>query len=103
MIKVGGMATKAEIFKSEAQRTGAAKSKATGKKVEGREGVPHNTAARARKNSAYEFEVSVGPASRKSTRRSPTHQKTDSALRLATVRKNSTPASRAARSGGKAR
>jgi len=98
------MATKAEIFRSEAQRTGVAKrAKPGGAKVEGREGVPHNTAARAGKNSAYEFEVSVGRASRKSTRRSPTHQKTDSALRLATVRKSSTPASRAARSPGKAR
>ena len=111
VIKVGGMATKAEIFKSETQRTGAAKGrvsgkangKAHGKKAEGRDGVPHNTAARAAKNSTYEFEVSVGPASRKSTRRSPTHQKTDSALRLATVRKNSTPSSRAARSTGQGR
>lgn len=97
------MATKAETFRSETQRTGRAAKVAPRKKTGGRAELPHNTAARARKNSAYEFEVSVGAASRKSTRRSPTHQKTDSALRLATVRKNSTPASRAARSAAKAR
>ena len=90
------MATKAEIFRSETQRTGAGRAGAK-KKVAARDGVPHNTAARARKNSAYEFEVSAERPSRKSTRRSPTHQKTDSALRLTAVRRNSSPGARAAR------
>ena len=97
------MATKAEIFRSDAQRTGAGKRAATAanpakKKAAARDGVPHNTAARARKNSAYEFEVSAERPSRKSTRRSPTHVKTDSALRLTAVRRSSSPGSRAARS-----
>jgi len=90
------MATKAETFRSNAQRTGAAKGAAK-KKVAARDGVPHNTAARAGKNSAYEFEVSADRPSRKSTRRSPTHVKTDSALRLNAVRRSSAPGARAAR------
>lgn len=93
------MATKAERFKSDAQRTARAGQATVARKKPGttRGGLPHNTSARARKNSAYEFEVSEGRASRKSSRRSPTHLKTDATLRLTAVERGSTPARRAAR------
>jgi len=100
------MATKAERFKSDTQREAqAGRAGAVGKKKGGtaRAGLPHNTAARAGKNSAYEFEVSEGRASRKSTRRSPTHVKTDATLRLTVVGRGSTPKARAARATSKAR
>jgi hypothetical protein len=58
----------------------------------------HNEAARIAKNGAYELEVSPGQRPpRKSTRRSPSHQKNDSTLRLKAVRKNSSPKTRASR------
>jgi len=100
------MATKAERFKSDTQREAqAGRAGAVRKKKGGttRAGLPHNTAARAGKNSAYEFEVSDGRASRKSTRRSPTHVKTDATLRLTAVGRGSTPKARATRATSKAR
>jgi hypothetical protein len=100
------MATKAERFKSDTQRAAhagraPAARKQAGKPATPRDGLPHNTAPRARKNSAYEFEVSEGRASRKSSRRSPTHLKTDAPLRLAAVERGSTPKQRAARATDK--
>ena len=109
------MATKAERFKSDTQRAAqkapaktrskpAGKTAATtGRSKPGtaRAGLPHNTAARAGKNSAYEFEVSVARPSRKSTRRSPTHVKTAATLRLTAVGRGSTPKARAARAASK--
>lgn len=97
--QLGRMATKAEIFRSATERTGAGRPAAK-KKAGGRDGLPHNTAARAGKNSAYEFEVSAERPSRKSTRRSPTHLKTDATLRLTAVERGSTPAARATRKPG---
>jgi hypothetical protein len=105
------MATKAERFKSDTQRAaqqaaGKRTSKAAGKSGRSspgtaRDGLPHNTAARAGKNSVYEFEVSAARPSRKSTRRSPTHVKTDTALRLRATRRTRTPEARAARATAK--
>jgi len=105
------MATKAERFKSDTQREARKAPAKTLSKTAGqparskpgtaRDGLPHNTAARARKNSAYEFEVSVARPSRKSTRRSPTHVKTDATLRLTAVGRGSTPKARAARAASR--
>lgn len=97
------MATKAERFKSDTQRAAHAGRPASAKKKPGtpRAGVPHNTAARAAKNSAYEFEVSEGRASRKSSRRSPTHLKTDATLRKTAMERGSTPKERATRATNK--
>jgi hypothetical protein len=102
-----GMATKAELFKTETQRTSRA---AVGKKASTRGGskaasgrakdrypnpTSHNESPRAAKNSAYELEPSQSPRpSRKSTRRSPTHVKTDSALRIRAVNRHASPESR---------
>jgi len=107
------MATKAERFKSDTQRAARkapakTRSKTAGKPERNkpgtaRDGLPHNTAARARKNSAYEFEVSVARPSRKSTRRSPTHLKTDATLRLTAVSRGSSPKQRATRAAAKGR
>lgn len=59
----------------------------------------HNEAPRAAKNSTYELEPGRSPRpSRKSTRRSPAHVKTDSALRLTTMNRNTSPKARAGRS-----
>jgi len=100
------MATKAETFKSETQRAahgvGAkarklARDQASKKPNPAREGLPHNTAARAGKNSPYEFEVSATRPSRKSTRRSPTHLKTDATMRLTATERTTAPRARAAR------
>jgi hypothetical protein len=61
----------------------------------------HNTAPRAAKNSSYEFEVSATTRpSRKSTRKSPTHVKTDSSLRIAAMNKTTSPQARASRRSG---
>jgi len=97
------MATKAERFKSDAQRAAQGGRGTSAKKKPGtkRAGVPHKTAARARKNSAYEFEVSEGRASRKSSRRSPTHLKTDATLRKTALERGSTPKQRAMRATDK--
>ncbi|HEY4188323.1 MAG TPA: hypothetical protein VGP07_24830 [Polyangia bacterium] len=54
--------------------------------------------ARKAKTRTYELELSPGRRPpRKSTRRSPTHQKTDNGLRLKAVDRNASPATRAAR------
>jgi len=64
--------------------------------------VTHNEAARAAKNSSYELEGSgTARPSRKSTRRSPTHVKTDSGLRITAMNRIATPQARSERRGGK--
>ena len=97
------MATKAQQFQTEqrlARRTLQAKNAegpGGGTTPVAEEHVVHNQARRAAKNSPYELEpASAGTRpSRKSTRRSPTHLKTDSALRLRTMAKNAAPTTRA--------
>lgn len=104
------MATKAQQFKAETQRA-AQLSKPRARKTGGpRRGPPkddvpnptaHNESSRAAKNALYEIEVSAGDRPpRKSTRRSPTHVKTDSALRVAAMIRNASPQARSARPGG---
>ncbi len=95
------MATRSERFKAQMQRL------AHGKRLPAPESRPrtritHNEAARAAKNSSYELEGSgTARPSRKSTRRSPTHVKTDSALRITTMNRNASPQARSQRRGGK--
>jgi len=95
------MATRSERFKAQMQRL------AHGKKAPATEARPrvrstHNEAARAAKNSSYELESSGSARpSRKSTRRSPTHVKTDSALRIVAMNRNASPQARSQRRGGK--
>jgi hypothetical protein len=113
---VTAVATKAETFEVETRRraqdahggtkrppragvAGAAARAALVARHDGAgSGIPHNAAPRASKGSAYELEASrSGRPPRKSTRRSPTHLKPDSALRLKAVQKTTSPEARAAR------
>jgi len=109
------MATKAERFKAELQRQAHAQHPAraghepAGKRAKRRGRVKdrlpnptsHNEAPTAGKNSAYELEPSSTPRPpRKSTRRSPTHLKTDSALRITVMNRNASPKTRARRPSG---
>jgi hypothetical protein len=101
------MATKAERFRAETQRA-AQKVKPpkipSGRRGPAKDDVPnpaaHNQGARARKNATYELEVSsTSRPSRKSTRLSPTHIKTDSVLRITAMNRSVTPTARAGRRG----
>jgi len=102
------MATRTERFKAQMQRE-AHRKKASARsaaaprdEVRPRVRVTHNEAARAAKNSSYELEGSgTARPSRKSTRRSPTHVKTDSALRITAMNRNASPQARSQRRGGK--
>lgn len=107
--------TRAERFQVQQQRAAqAAKSKhakrvSAGKRARARgrrkDRIPnqasHNEGARAARNSPYEHEVSAtSRPSRKSSRKSPTRIKTDSAMRLRAMNRNASPTQRSARSGG---
>jgi hypothetical protein len=109
------MATKAQRFKAEMQRNAHAKhpprpardpaGKRAAERGRFKERLPnptsHNEAPTASKNSAYELEPSSTPRPpRKSTRRSPTHLKTDAALRITVMNRNASPKARARRSSG---
>lgn len=109
------MATKAQRFKAELERKARASHplrrphEPAGKRAAERgrfkDRLPnptsHNEAPSASKNSAYALEPSATPRPpRKSTRRSPTHLKTDSALRITVMNRNSSPKTRAQRSSG---
>jgi hypothetical protein len=101
------MATKAQQFRAESERNapargdkkspGSNRSKASVGRAKDRYPNPtsHNESPRAAKNGTYELEPSQSPRpSRKSTRRSPTHVKTDSALRIRAVNRHASPESR---------
>jgi hypothetical protein len=61
--------------------------------------VPHNVAPRVAKNGAYELEASQDDRpSRKSTRKSLTHLKTDNSLRIKAMDRTASSKSRAGRS-----
>jgi hypothetical protein len=109
------MATKAQRFKAEMQRRAHANhpaqpgrepaAKRAKKRGRIKDRLPnptsHNEAPRAAKNSAYTLEPSsTPPPPRKSTRRSPIHLKTDSALRLTVMKRNASPKARAQRPSG---
>jgi hypothetical protein len=109
------MATKAQRFKAETQRRAQTNKPARKSKRRGADAataraalvarhdrllgnVPHNAAPRAAKNSAYEIEASSsGRPSRKSTRKSPTHIKTDSSLRIRAMNRTASPKARTGR------
>lgn len=94
------MATRSERFKALMQRLAHGK-RTPAPKAPPRTRITHNEAARAAKNSSYELEGSGSARpSRKSTRRSPTHVKTDSALRITTMNRNASPHARSQRRGG---
>jgi hypothetical protein len=108
------MATKAEEFKAETQRTSRpaagkktvapSRSKVGAARAKDRYPNPtsHNESPRAAKKSAYELEPAQSPRpSRKSTRRSPTHVKTDSSLRIRAVSRHASPESRSQARGGR--
>lgn len=108
------MATKSDQYKADSQRAAQTKKKpaaASGAGRPVRKGKPraaavpnpagHNlsTGAAKKKNSTYAFEVSeTTRPSRKSTRRSPNHIKTDAPLRITAMNKNNSPRARASRS-----
>jgi len=107
--------TRAERFQVQQQRAAqAAKSKqpkrvSAGKRARARgrrkDRIPnpasHNEAARAARNSSYEHEVSAtSRPSRKSSRKSLTRTKTDSAMRLRAMNRNASPKQRSARPSG---
>jgi hypothetical protein len=71
------MATRAEWFRYNQERSGP---KRAPRSNEVPERVPGS--ARAAKNAVYEREVSVGQPSRKSTRKSANHAKTDMQMRM---------------------
>jgi hypothetical protein len=112
------MATRAERYKAEAQRRAQQNKRKPGRPTGGRRRigdgldraalvarhdgagrpVPHNSAPRAEKDGVYEIEaVAAGRPSRKSTRRSPSHIKTDSSLRIKAVDRSASPQERATR------
>jgi hypothetical protein len=104
------MATKAQRFRYQMERAAhEGRPRAAGRRP-ARRGPPkdpvpnptaHNRAPRATKNALYELEVSATTRPpRKSTRRSPTHIKTDSALRITAMNRNATPVARAGRRTG---
>jgi hypothetical protein len=81
------MATKAEQFRYQAERSGPKKSKRPpsprGRADGTSEAVPHNAAPRAAKHAAYALEVTAGGhATRKSSRKAANRQKTDIQFRL---------------------
>ncbi len=95
------MATKAQRFRSEAERSGNKQPKT--KKTYERSHEPrlsHNDARRVDPRSSYALEETRGRASRKSTRGSSNRIKTDSALRITARVRNASPEARAQRKSG---
>jgi hypothetical protein len=100
------VATKAERFRAETERSGPKRPK---KVVQPKRravsdatsspGPSHNYAPRAEKGSAYDMEFAAPHKrpSRKSTRKSHNHTKTDSSLRITTMNKVASPEARAKR------
>ncbi len=99
------MATKAERFRAEAQRTGRDRAKvfkpARPPNRRARSGQPdkeHNLATVRGTHGSYELEPGgIKGSSRRSTRKSQNRQKTDSGLRLTQMNRNAQPESRARR------
>jgi hypothetical protein len=105
------MATKAQQFKAEMERVAQAIKRA-GKPAKTKRRNPrrkdripnqasHNEAPSRTRKSSYAFEVAAtARPSRKSTRKSSNRQKTDSGLRIAAMKRNASPESRASRRSG---
>jgi hypothetical protein len=76
------MATRAEWFRYDTERSGPKKAKATPKKPHGGLPASHNESARAAKHATYALEDTAGKRpSRKSTRKASNRQKTDVQVR----------------------
>jgi hypothetical protein len=77
------MATRAEWFRYQQERSGPKKPKAEPKVPRGGVPAPHNLSDRAGRKAAYALEDSPGARpSRKSTRKASNRQKTDAKFRL---------------------
>jgi len=89
------MATKAERFRSEAQRSGAPTKQKTKKATNKRRGAEEHGPSRGRK-AVFAFETTppAVPPSRKSTRRSKNRQKGATSLTGRTLLSKSTPQTR---------
>ena len=92
------MATKAERFRYEAERSGAKKAKAAPRRRgrgDGTGEAQHNVSNRAARKAAYALEPSAGRPSRKSSRKAANRQKNDVQFRMkqevAEVRPESRP------------
>ncbi len=107
------MATKAERYRSQAQRTGRARPPTADKLKKGRrrspagpallrEGgdaaqPPHNYRAGDKNEEAYDYEVAAGRPSRKPTRTSAAHVKSGVGKQIQQVNRVHSPAERASR------
>ncbi len=92
------MATKAELFRYEYERSGPKKPKAPPRphgRSDGTGEAQHNVSKRAARKAAYALEPSAGRPSRKSSRKAANRQKTDVQFRMkqevAEVRPESRP------------
>jgi len=113
------MATKAEEFRAEAQRAAHRGRGSNGGHVSAgiraarrgrtKDRLPnptsHNEAPRSKRKEKNNFSYELEPDTtsrppRKSTRGSPTHQKTDSSMRIRAMNRNATPETRAGRPSG---
>jgi hypothetical protein len=95
------VATKAERFRAEQERSGPKRAPRPVKHKRGRP-VPnptaHNLAARAAKRGVYVVELCMSARpSRKSSRKSKNHIKTDTAMRITAVNRSTSPEVRALR------
>ena len=92
------MATKAQEFRAESERTSHGKKHAAPHVDEGR--ISHNEAHRLDRKSTHALEQSDARPSRKSTRGSANRSKSDSAQRIAARVRNASPEARATRKSG---
>jgi len=88
------MATRAERFKAEQERSKPKRPKADAKRRVGRE-EPHNFHAGERSPRTYAYEVSAKRPSRKSTRTSEDHVKTGVELQRRQLQRTTSPSARA--------
>jgi hypothetical protein len=91
------MATRAEEYRSEMQRSGAKKDKKRAKSNYSPPRLTHNDAPRADRKSTYAIEETGARASRKSTRSSSNRAKPDSALRITARIRSVSPKARSER------
>jgi hypothetical protein len=89
------MATKAQAFRTQTERTAAH----SGKKVRSAPAPkPHNLGARAERSASVAYEApSKAGRSRKSTRKSANRSKSESALHITAIVKSTSPSTRASR------
>jgi hypothetical protein len=92
------MATKSQQYRAEQERARQQHPTATPHHHDPR--LTHNDAHRVDAKATYAIEEHRGPASRKSTRGSSNHAKSDSALRITARVRNASPEARASRKSG---